>query len=543
MEIFQADGEEGLFQGCNFDLIIRKVATTHTMSQQPNKKMKTAMQNQQSGAQPSDADTARRGLMSLNKLTYTLDPDLSVCVARSYKTHNFQTPVYKPGERAICILNSGADYIAPDTSYLSMTVKNTSDSPITWGPNGSCLNLISRIVLTSRSGEEIERIDRPNFLWSLKDPYHKGSDWFKSVGSAQGYCDREAYQRGGFPIGQPSPEMIAGSANLDAGSSAWVHKYTSLEAGNVIPSQGAATFQILLSGFSGLFESTTRLLPSHLMSGLRFEITLEQPQTCCTKLGTYGNGEFVFTPPTAVAASLEIIKMNIVLDSYTLTDSVQRALNEIAATSGLEIPFKSYYYSPTALNGGSGNSEIRKAVSRALQVITTFFPADGVIPDSVGTNSFATSFFGLKYFQTRVGALYFPQQPKSQLMNGSKSISLGSESYTSSVRGFGRLNTPSAPPCISLARYQQSKPLTCTLGKNTPLLAPCMRDNQWVICTDLERSTTQALSGIPVNSSRVIEVNWQLVADHENPANFVQCNWLCYTRLLRVWINSVDVAE
>ena len=64
------------------------------------------------GGQSNSQDMSKRqGLMAVNDLNYVLEPDLSVASNKTHKNHFFQSNEYTPNQTAICILNSGADYI------------------------------------------------------------------------------------------------------------------------------------------------------------------------------------------------------------------------------------------------------------------------------------------------------------------------------------------------------------------------------------------------------------------------------------------------
>ena len=133
----------------------------------------------------SGGDVARRGLVSLNQLDYVLQPDLSVAVSRNMKRHFFQRTKYSPGTDAICILNSGADYIDPQHSYLAFDVE-CKGKAISLG-SGSGLNFIERVILTTRSGDELERVADVNKLSGLINAYTRSSEWKRTTGSMMGY--------------------------------------------------------------------------------------------------------------------------------------------------------------------------------------------------------------------------------------------------------------------------------------------------------------------------------------------------------------------
>lgn len=414
----------------------------------------------------NQGDVARKGLVSLNKLDYVLQPDLSVCVSRSYKKHFFQQKEYLPGQRAICILNSGAEYTDPQNSYLSFTVHNEGSGPaIRLEKTGSAINLIQKVILTSRSGDEIERVENVHQLAPVLDRYQYGDNWLKTVGKVIGYD------------------------NLSAN-------------GVTIADGSKKTFVIPLGCITGLFRSFDRLLPSMLMSGLRIEIE-------------FNPAIAAFSRANAGVVAYKILEPEITLDQYQLTDAIMRVLNEEAAMRGLEVVFTSYYNHIYDLKSADkANIEVRKAVSRALGVVTK-------LNQKIGTDAtkdyIESENFNLAAYQIRLGSLYFPQQPIKSLggVNGALE-----ECYVHTMRGFGKLKTPNAPPEVTPATYQSH------LG---------------AMYTDLERSTVQRLSGVPVNNSRVAEVMLNLTG---TLTNTTEANiWLHYVRLLRVFIQNVEIEE
>lgn len=510
--------------------------------------------NAQSNGAPNEADSARRGIIALNKLDYTLDPDLSVCVSRAYKRHNFQRSNYTPGtsgQRGICILNSGADYIDPSTSYLRFKVTNTSLFRASFGRLGSAASCIKNIIITSRSGEELERIESSHILTQMLDHYQHDANWFNTVGQAAGYWP--VSEVGNRVNNAEDPIAIAGgyavNSYSDAGPNFDVDNINSLVGTtgqetftrpHIVASTAAGLSEndwvgrevcIPLACLSPLFRSYDRLLPSHLMSGARIEITWSETRVALVaQQDGAADGLLSHT----------IDDPRIVLDSYTLTDSVQRALNEVAATSGLEIPFKSYYHTQQPITSDRLDIEVRKAVSRALSVHTVIVPNETNLKYNV--QEIQAMNWDVTSYQTRVGSLYFPQQP----ITDAKPMNTVGQCYLHTQRAFGKLNQPNAPNRVSLQGYASFG--VTNISTSEQALGMC------VLSCDLERSTTQKLSGIPVNSSRVVEVNVKFSGTSASITDIhpgsldsiyghVAHTFLCYTRLLRVWINSVDVAE
>jgi hypothetical protein len=274
------------------------------------------------GSNPNnDVDSARSGLVSLNGLSYLLAPDLSVCTSRKHVTSFAQQPSYTQGQKISIILNSGSYFIDPQNSFLNLTVTNTGNCNARLGMGSAC-NLIRRIVISSRSGDEIERVDRVNQLAVVLDRYTKSSQWMNTVGSAAGYTD-----------------MVTSLSDPDDDETDFNCIYRSGTAGG----RDERTYSIPLSSISSLFRSYDKLLPSHLCSGMRFEFELES-----------GDIAYRMTPKLTEDTTFNYVVSDVELcmDAYQLTDSVSRVLNETAATSGLEIPFVTYSHVSDSVKEG-----------------------------------------------------------------------------------------------------------------------------------------------------------------------------------------------
>lgn len=207
---------------------------------------------QRNDASASDEKAATRmGIIEANDLVYKLEQDLSVAVNRTHKTGFFQNNVYDSTQTSIAIFNSGADYIDPRRSFLSFTITLpvttvTNDPTLPGyntfisaylGPNGSVLNFIDQVLVSSRSGDELTRINDMGQLMQFVVPWTFGEDWKDSIGEE---------------IGLGS---YIGGANSNG----------------ILSEMRRVRFNVPLYLLSPLF-AYGRLLPSMLMSGLRVEI-------------------------------------------------------------------------------------------------------------------------------------------------------------------------------------------------------------------------------------------------------------------------------
>jgi hypothetical protein len=308
-------------------------------------------------------------MLAVNDLNYILPPDLSVSVNNTYKNHFFQSSTYTNNQRAICILNSGADYGDTRCSTLNFIVQLTAGANrfAYFGKNGSILNIIRSITVSSRSGDEISRTIDLNHLSVMTTGFKYSENWVKTVGQTIGY-----------------------------GSGLLPYNHTQVQQQFSIP-------LYLLSDFFAY----GRLLPAMVLAGLRIEIEWESPLKAFQAIHHSSN-----TAPAAPSTAFTYTVTNpyISLRSVQLTDGTQRALNEMSAVNGLEIVYCDYERTESTLGStASLQLEVRKAASRALKAhLSTRITGDTT---SVTKDSFKTEAWDYKQWQWQLGSLYFPQQP------------------------------------------------------------------------------------------------------------------------------------
>ena len=346
--------------------------------------------NKQSGSSGEDESNGTSGLLGANDLDYTMEPDLSVAVNVTHKNHSFQSNSYTSAQRAVCILNSGADYIDTRSSYLSIKLDNSplggvvARSPRRYfGMDGSILNIFKTVTISTKSGDEISRITDCNHLNAALNGYRFSRDWELTVGSQIG-------------LGK----SFKGDADGDGGDL----------SNNVyiIP-------LYLLSDFFAY----GRLIPALLMSGLRIEIEWALPEEAfmLTDAGTWAVGitQVPVPPPSSagLTGAYGVSNLHVGLKSVTLTDATQRALNEQSAVNGLEIMYCDWDRTQARFSDVStqeGTVEVRKACSRALKAFVRVRDIDK--DNTYAYDSFASSGrFDVAEYQFQLGSLYFPQQP------------------------------------------------------------------------------------------------------------------------------------
>jgi hypothetical protein len=555
--------------------------------------------------QPSNSQdmSKSQGLIAVNDLTYVLEPDLSVASNKTHKTHHFQSSNYTSSQRAICILNSGADYIDTRRSWLQFdvnystptpelrtdhmavnnavdnvgtsTYQNTAHADTTthgsFGTHGSVCNLIKSIVISTRSGDELCHLDDFNLLQHMLVPLHYGHEWTEGPGALMGF----------------------GSGVANSGTE------------NVASTRRFAIPMYILAPLFGY----GRLMPSMLMSGMRIEIEWAPAKTAfqCIKntvfdihgrvLGTNVDATFSGTDGTFRCVEREVVYTvsdpQFVLSSVQLSDSIQRALNELSATNGLEIVYTDYASTPGGTNTEllDINTEVRKSCSRALKAFARVRPnsynaaafngdensvgtylnprLDGGDPEGgVGQESCNDSFraeqkFPFKEYQWQLGSLYFPQQPVS---GGTNDVTAPAKCAVSAFahmleavdKYHDNASIFTTFKSIPDHSYEEAK----TLGRNS-LIAPVGKrvleygyeGQATTIAVTLERSTMFNLAGVPVNNSRVLALRGKLTnvisekmlnapGGARATLNKRQLNiFLKYVKLARVFLNNVEVEQ
>ena len=216
------------------------------------------------------------GIIEINDLVYKLESDLSVAINRTHKNNYFQQTAYDPTQTSICIFNSGADYVDPRRSFLSLSVSlpvtqvtATGSNPnfftylnAYFGPTGSVLNLIDSVVVSTRSGDELSRVNDFAQLMYHYIPWTFGYDWSRTVGQEIG-------------LGSFLPGSNSNGINTPQGATGNGSPYFQNDGPLTTFFNPRFTFQVPLYLISPVF-TYGRLLPSMLMSGLKIEIRWKQ---------------------------------------------------------------------------------------------------------------------------------------------------------------------------------------------------------------------------------------------------------------------------
>ncbi len=545
-------------------------------------------------------------MLDFNALQYEMFPDLSVCTERTMKNAFFQRDNYDANTTAYAVLNSGSDFIDGRNSYLIFNIKYSVSDPgqggneiVSWGKSGSAYNIIRRIILTDRAGNELERIENVNRLVAMNQNLLNSEDWFDGYGTQfnhrRGLYDK-AYESGGDLItttadtDQATLKFVnnadgtctitssvnlftsamtsTGNTNIKVGKSGTVgapritiyegrptavpttqtvmhcagHKTgplnytiengnpsTHLEvdwSSNLLNNAEAdvqdTTWVLPLRWMSGIFDYE-QLLPSQLMSGLRIEIQFETADKA-----------FMRSNKSATTISYTINNPRIVLDSCKLTDAIQRELNERSANDGLEIVYRTWWSTESVVNSTQINLESRKAVSRAFRALTCIYDVD-----NAESQSMVPAKFDYDRWQYRAGNLYFPNQPvtssgtETGLVNQQHDVVL--ESYNHLQKMFAKnkeLWWDSSQGVTDWAWKTFPNVTTNQIGDANAGFA--------ILCADLERTTVQDLSGIPLNNSRVLALQARLKNTGNNRPIIM---FMQYLKIARIFLDNTEVEE
>lgn len=474
----------------------------------------------------------RSGILASNDLVYILPPDLSCTVNQTHKNQYFQSNTYTNQERGVCTLNTGADYADMRHSSLDFGVSITTsgtDVGAWFGRHGSVLNLIKSIVITSRSGDEISRINDFNLLNYTQNGYRYDQQWHDTVGQTIG-LQQSLY-------------------NISATNTTFFRQRFSIP-------------MYLLSDFFGY----GRLMPPMILSGLKIEIEWANPtEAFCV----FNSDTRLSLHSGASVTSYTIDNPFFAIRSVQLTDQVQRALNEMSAVNGLELVYCDYERTDTTFTGTDVHLEVRKAASRALKCVMTV--RDSTLAALTTSDSLRSQAWDCTRWQWQLGSLYFPQQPiySMKALATKPEYETLAESYKHALIAFNKykgnnnsyvctkmasngtghgtqiLDVPTAT-VLPVGGATKSPHFSAThnaslgIGEaNADFDYGTFANGNSIVPVLLERSDLFNLSGVPINNSRVLAVR----ASFSSSTKKTCTTFLKYVRLCRVFMTNVEVEQ
>ena len=293
-------------------------------------------------------------LLDVNDLVYELPKNLSLASARNTKEYHFQKSEYTNGDGSmICTLQTGGQYVNWAASHLKFNLTRTAGGTSDWG-KGSAVNIIREVIITSRSGQEVARLDRLNVYRLHHDRLYMSTEELQSIGSLMGYDE------------------------------------------TAVASATESTYIIPMCKICTLFDNK-KLMPNWLASGLRIELRLESPTTAFNAAANQAVTSYVIKDP------------KIIVDTFLLNDSAMKKLNEISARNALEYVYKSVHCITDSFSTQQNTVDVNKAVSRALGAMAVSRRTANVADADV--DSLKSEGFDFAHTQFRLGSQYYPQQP------------------------------------------------------------------------------------------------------------------------------------
>ena len=263
----------------------------------------------------------------------------------------------------------------------------------------------------------------------------------------------------------------------------------------------AQRFCLPLSVIAPFFRPLKQnLLPPQLASGLRIEIVFEDFRTALFQ-------------KTGTVIGYDITDIRIVVDAVDMTDDTQRVINMESATEGLEYAYERVFTSVSQVPSLQLNNsiQVRKAVSQSsFATALSIRTADRV---DVTLDSFLSPGFPYKAYQFRLGSLYFPHQ---RVQTGVNDLT---EAYILACSTYDKVKHPFAPTSVSISDYL---------------------NGHSILATSFEKDTTLQLSGLPINNSRVLELN----VEYEQVLSALDVVvFLTYVTVARSYIDNCAVAS
>lgn len=446
-------------------------------------------------------------LLLVNQLDYRLAPSLSVAVSRSHATYQANQQSYGEGQTLSVTLSSGGQYVNFRESYLTFDVKVNcgvletdvfslphwraeaeapvgADKRFIPGRNG-CMNLFQAQRWVHASGTVIDEQIQDLDLWSyIKNRYTWSSDKTMSMGSLQQY-------------GQPNDSAVAtGASDLK-----FVNNSTK-------------RFVIPLCDISDAFDQQ-QLCPAFIAAGSRLELRLNNFAKAFVGTQTQPEGGPVTQP------KFTIEKCELVLQQVQLTDSIQRALQNISASSGLEYPFISVAVNSSTNAQTSGSIQVSRALSRANSVIVvrrdmsqTNGSAMWNRQSCAPSNKRIVNDESGRY-SVQLGGQQIPQSP----------VMTQKEAYFQAMVAFGAAFDSTRCPALPFSSYEG-------LGGD----AKC---SDAVYAVSLETSSTLNQSGSALSAQRVLVFDYKNVDVIDGVDSSLYTMFTPHVRLVTAYLDSL----
>jgi hypothetical protein len=312
---------------------------------------------------------------------------------------------------------------------------------------GSVLSFIKNIRLTHRSGEVLEYVQNANVLGRIKLLYGMNRD-----------------------------------------DSAKVSELLKVEG-----AAGTYVRMIPLHMLLGVFGNQDQYIPPGMLAGAKIEIDLEENAIAFAAAGT-----------------LTDVKLNVVVDSAQVYDSVQKQLiDEQAdvAQSGIQFSYSTWFASSALFSGSSVNFDIQQSASITEKVCATIRTTASLV---AGSDSFLYLPSATQE-QWRLGSQYFPQQALKL------TAAEQSEAYLQALTAWD------ASPMQYAGATASGRGAAATLAGWVAVALGVPTEGEAVYSQTLEKSSVGLqLTGEPTNNSRILNLEMLKPAAAERVDVFLQ---------------------
>ena len=414
-------------------------------------------------------------LLQVNQLSYRLPPQISIASKCTHVINYPQQASYNGGQTMIFDCQTGSQFVDPAASYLRLIVKPSANNTHGFG-SGSVANIFSRVVVRTATGKELSRVEDARLIMKMLDVYNNANDWRSTTGVSQGY----------------SPESGAVATYCDP-----------------IPTAGRLFVIPVQTLMPCMSPHGAKLVPPNIMSGLRIELSLSQPNDafCSVNQGS-----------VASLASYTVDAPELHLKVHELADAFQRKIQEMSQ-SGLNYLYKEHFHNIVSPGANTNiNFDIKKACSKALTARVLVRPAT----IASGRDTLASSVYNITTLQSHIGSDYFPNQ-KLQV-DGTPSVDNINESYYYALYAQDKLEKWN-PSSVSPRQF---------LGTNDYKVF-----NSGIVAWSFNKSNVSDLAGYTTSNSRALLVDLQQASAVDVRLDV----YLTFLRLAKVYLSNIIVLD
>ena len=474
-------------------------------------------------------------LLSMNSLKYQSPESISASSNRTRTQINFNPNAYfvdtVGGVQPSLLFNVGSSFINGMQSYINVTMtvnvpndatakffafgnnKERADGVTSVNSNGSIMNIISDVVVQSKSGELMVR------------------ELYKNQTQTGKLYKIDKQRRGVLATMGGAVEVAGGGLQFPR-----------------FPVNKPVTFSIGLDQLTGMFASS-ELLPPQLISGAILRMTIAPPATALVFYDVTGNN--LSTVPASL--SLNLKNMSCYLDQYELFDKVSSLILSSALsneTSGLKYSYLTQFNTIVNPTGSSFSFDIQLSAAKLQSLVLKFVPKTpwtGVVVDGgtgvnkqdptaaaclcdLSTNANAVGDPNSLGFSLncRVGNLVLPifyvnsaTDAYQQTYNALNPISYSGCDDVDPLKVINKLS----PCCVSYPEYTR----TVILPVGDPAVSTQFNGvgtGGTIFAFTFERSSAVNVSGLSTNNARILSVDIQNCANAANMQLFASVTYL-----------------